>query len=897
MGRVLHRNQPCLRCKSSDAVQVYEEGPAHCFSCGASYDYEKEYQKKEGGVVAYSDDNYRRNHYNKKEITVEDIIGLPVRGIKERLITKQVAEFYGLRASYDELGEIERFYFPFSTVPGSTTGYKCKNPSNKSDMYTMGDTKTIFGLEHFMNGGNKIIITEGEEDAMAIAQASLNKYKTIYPCVSMGSSTQTAYLLKNRETLRKFNEIIIWFDNDEPGLKGAKEAGKILGSDKVKIVHANEKDACDVLKKYGDTDGTKKIWTYIFDAKPYSPAGIVHGEETWDRYKEFQSLEFVPWPPFLSRLNELTFGRALGTITMFAAGCHGKGTEILMHDGSLKKVEDVVVGDRLLGELGQPQEVLDTVYGTEQLYRVEFLNGESMVVNESHILSLVYCKAQTKYSNLKTGDIINVTVREYLTWGPGKQHSFKQYFGPGFEGASKDLPIDPWLLGVWLGDGTAAEPIITNTDKEIWEGVKQLCDQNDWELVDKAGGKDISKRLRGGFKDLLKQENLLNNKHIPEKYLRASREQRLQLLAGLLDTDGSLTGNGANFEITQVREELALQIERLAKGLGLRAKKRNKWSKQWGKFYYRVLIFGDAHLVPVRVARRKAKVSESNRSFRRIGFSLVKLGIGEYYGVVLGGSHLYHIGTGIVTHNTGVGKSTLLREDVLHLIKTTNAKIGACFLEEDVGETVGGIIGLELNKRIGLPGVESNEGEEFDAWASTVGAPGRTIFVDHQGSVSDDSLIDKLEFLILNGCTYLYLDHITIAISETDDKDINAAIDKFMSSLLKLVKKHKVWIGVVSHLRKVKSGEDSFESGAPISEDDLKGSGSLKQISFQTIAISRNKSAASEKKRNKSRLYLLKDRKTGSTGPAGAYRFDSVTGRLLEEEDKDEDEFEIEVIK
>jgi twinkle protein len=562
MGRVIQRNQPCLRCASSDAVQVYEEGPAHCFSCGASYDYEKEYSKKNGSAVEYKADNYRRGQFKKNQLELEDIWVLPVRGIKERLITKQVAEFYGVRASYDDKGEIERFYFPFSSVPGAITGYKTKNPSNKSDMFTVGDTKTIFGMEHFMNGGNKIIITEGEEDAMAIAETSLQKWKTIYPVVSMGSSTQTAYLLKNRDALRKFKEIIIWFDNDDPGRKGAQEAGKILGNDKVKIVSSNEKDACDTLKKYGLAEGTKKIWTYIFDAKPYSPAGIVLGEETWDKYKEFQSLEYVPWPPFLSTLNELTYGRALGTITMFAAG-------------------------------------------------------------------------------------------------------------------------------------------------------------------------------------------------------------------------------------------------------------------------------------------------------------------------------------------TGVGKSTLLKEDFLHLVKTTDAKIGACFLEEDVGETVGGIIGMHLNKRVGLPGVELTEEEERSAWAATVGAPNRAIFIDHQGSVSDDSLIDKLEFLILHGCTYIYLDHITIAVSETEDNNANAAIDKFMSSLLKLVKKHKVWIGVVSHLRKVKSGEDSFESGAPISEDDLKGSGSLKQISFQTIAISRNKTAATPEARSKSRIYLLKDRKTGNTGPAGAYRFNPMTGRLTEELAKDEDEFEV----
>jgi twinkle protein len=567
MGKVLHRNQPCLRCASSDAVQVYEEGPAHCFSCKASYDYQKEYAKKHGKEeLVYKTDNFRRNHY-KKEISLDDVLALPARGIAERLITKKVAEFFNVKASYDEKGDIDRYYFPFSNSDGtSTLGYKTKNPKDKADMYSIGEAKNLFGIEHFMNGGKRIVITEGEEDALAVAQTSLQKYGSIYPVCSMGGVNQTNYLLKNRELLRKFDEIVVWFDADDQGQKASKEAAKILGADKVKIVKANEKDACDTLKKYGSEEGTKKAWNYIWDAKPYSPSGIVPGEATWERYNEFKNLEFVPWPPFLATLNKLTHGRALSTITMIAAG-------------------------------------------------------------------------------------------------------------------------------------------------------------------------------------------------------------------------------------------------------------------------------------------------------------------------------------------TSIGKSTMLREDIFHLLKTTEEKIGCIFLEEDVGETVGGIMGLYLNKRLGLPGVDTTEEEERGAWEATVGLPNRVVLLDHQGSVSDNGLIDKIEYMALNGCRYIYLDHITIAVSDTEDGNVNAAIDRFMSDLLKIVKRHNIWIGVVSHLRKVKSGEDSFESGAPISEDDLKGSGSLKQISFQTIAISRNKLAENEMVRNRSQIYLLKDRKTGNTGPAGAYRFNSATGRLEEVEKKDEDEFEIITVK
>lgn len=561
MGRIVRRNQPCLRCPSSDAVQIYEEGPAHCFSCGKSYDYEKEYAAQKGGAVEWKEDNYRRSFF-KQELSLDDIQSLPERGIKERLIQKTIAEFFHVKASYNNEGYIDNFYFPFSNKEGTATvGYKRKNPADKKDMQTYGVPKNMFGIEHFMNGGKRIVITEGEEDAMAVAQMAMQKYGGVYPVASMGGVQQTEYLLENREVLRKFDEIVIWFDNDEQGKLAADKACRILGADKCKVVSADEKDACDTLTRFGLVEGTRRGWAYIWDSKPYSPSGIIPGESTWDRYKEFQNLEFLPWPPFLSFLNKMTFGRALSTITMFAAG-------------------------------------------------------------------------------------------------------------------------------------------------------------------------------------------------------------------------------------------------------------------------------------------------------------------------------------------TGIGKSTLLREDIFHILSTTEAKVGCIFLEEEVGETVAGIMGLYLNKRLGLPDSEVTDEEEAAAWAATVGQPGRVIFLDHQGSVSDSSLLDKIEYMALCGCKYIYLDHITIAVSESDDSNVNTAIDKFMSGLLKIVKRHNVWVGVVSHLRKVKSGEEAFESGAPISEDDLKGSGSLKQISFQTIAISRNKLAENDAVRHRSQLYLLKDRKTGNTGPAGAYKFNKVTGRL-EEAIVEEESFEI----
>jgi twinkle protein len=547
LAKTVKSKQPCPCGQSSDGAVLYDNGWGRCFSgkCGG-----KNFKWDEDTLYPEPDkDTIERP---SKAPTIEEIKDYDSKGISERRLIKPVAEFYGIKVSVNSDGVPDRYFYPF-VEPGNNAvvGYKTKKVGDKKATYAIGKINNLFGIEHFRNGGQRIIITEGEEDCWAIQTANYLKYKKFYPVISMGGASQTDYLLKERDTLTKFKEVILWFDNDKEGQLAVDRAAKIVGYDRVKVVISDHKDANDtLLSEEAMNKAVDKTVYLALEAKGYNPSGIVSGEDTWEAYKSFKGLEFVPWPPFLSKLNELTYGRALGSITMFPAG-------------------------------------------------------------------------------------------------------------------------------------------------------------------------------------------------------------------------------------------------------------------------------------------------------------------------------------------TGVGKSSLMREDIFHIINTTDAKVGACFLEEGVGETVSAMMSLALNKRIGLPGVELTDEEERGAWERTLGT-GRIMLVDHQGSVSDSGLIDKLEYLAASGCKYIYLDHITIAVSEADGDNINAAIDKFMNRLLQLVQRYGVWVGVVSHLRKVKSGEESFESGARVFEDDLKGSGSLKQVSFQTIALSRNKLHEDETKRHTTQVWLLKDRKTGNTGPAGAYRFDGKTGRLVE---------------
>ena len=233
----------------------------------------------------------------------------------------------------------------------------------------------------------------------------------------------------------------------------------------------------------------------------------------------------------------------------------------------------------------------------------------------------------------------------------------------------------------------------------------------------------------------------------------------------------------------------------------------------------------------------------------------------------------------LFTSGTGSGKSTVIKEIVLDLLAKTDDKIGLISLEESVGDTAEKFIGMFLRKNA-VSGEDISEEDERAGFEHVFGTE-RLVLLDHQGSVGDASLIDKIEYMALMGCKYLVLDHITIAVSEgTEGLSGNEAIDKMMSDLLKIVKKHNVWLGLISHLRKSPGGGKSFEEGNLASIDDIKGSGSIKQISFDIIAFARNLVSENPNERNTIKFRVLKSRFTGLTGTAGAATYDGDTGRL-----------------
>ena len=233
----------------------------------------------------------------------------------------------------------------------------------------------------------------------------------------------------------------------------------------------------------------------------------------------------------------------------------------------------------------------------------------------------------------------------------------------------------------------------------------------------------------------------------------------------------------------------------------------------------------------------------------------------------------------LFTSGTGSGKSTVVKETILNLLEQSDTKIGLISLEESIGDTATKLIGMSINKNIRMP--EDVTEEEARKGYEKVFGDERLILLDHQGSVADTSLLDRIEYLAALGCSYLILDHITIAVSEgVDGATGNEAVDKVMSSLLKIVKRYNIHLTLISHLRKSSGEGKSFEEGVMPNLDSIKGSGSIKQISFDIIGFARNMMAVEKSDRNIVKFAVLKSRFSGDTGQCGQATYDVNTGRL-----------------
>jgi SNF2 family DNA or RNA helicase len=380
--------------------------------------------------------------------------------------------------------------------------------------------------------------------------------------------------------------------------------------------------------------------------------------------------------------------------------CHGFNADILMFDGTIKKVQDIQVGEFLMGDDSTPRKVLSLARGRDIMYDIIPVKGEKYTVNQEHILCLKisnkpslnkdkrcnsYCVRwfeNNKYNNknfkqeiqakefLKTINnqkIIEIAVKDYINLAKGVKHDLKGYKVP-VEFEEKQLNIDPYMIGFWLGDGTSKQSEITTQDSTIVKYFKtnlgqykcylQYKDNKTNKYTYRINGDGSGNYNCNQFLSELKEQNLINNKHIPMDYKCNSRENRLKLLAGLIDSDGNLCHDKCTFDFIQKSEKLIDDVIYLVRSLGFSCYKSKQKKGCWylGEYkeddYYRICISGNTNEIPVLCPRKKANQRKQKKDILKTGIKIEEIGYNNYYGFVIDSNNRYMMGDFTVTHNT-----------------------------------------------------------------------------------------------------------------------------------------------------------------------------------------------------------------------------------------------------
>ena len=429
------------------------------------------------------------------------------------------------------------------------------------------------------------------------------------------------------------------------------------------------------------------------------------------------------------------------------AECFDPETAILMWDGTSKRAGNIMIDDVLVDDLGNPTKVRTTCSGLKNMYDiipdkhnfmkhrvtdnhiltlkirshksiipsnrtdrnsshiVEFLNREENKLKQKYFNSLK--EAEYFVNSLDDDDTLDITIENYLKLNKRTKDSLVLFKTEGIHWTKKDVKMDPYLLGMWLGDGLSdgsGFALNYNTDTETlayWENWAQeneaiitKDERYKFSIVSKknkeAGLAGLCNRVEEApLKKYLRKYNLLNNKHIPNEYLTNDRETRLKVLAGLIDTDGSVRANGheiricqgpANYRIIEDAYTLAMSL-----GFSCGVKEgKSQWTDETSgtkKFstYKELTITGHKiYEIPTLLSRKKLVPSENkthlirSKSFMCSKFSLVEIGEGPYVGWQLHDKRgRFCLNDGLVVHNTPEGASVGIVKNMSYMTHIT----------------------------------------------------------------------------------------------------------------------------------------------------------------------------------------------------------------------------------
>ena len=349
-------------------------------------------------------------------------------------------------------------------------------------------------------------------------------------------------------------------------------------------------------------------------------------------------------------------------------GCFITGTEILMYDGTIKNVENIVIGDKVMGWDSTPRKVLELCRNVDKMYTIKPTNGYEIIVNEEHILTLKYNKKKENYNK---EFIVDISLKNYLYKDDIFKNNYKWFRkGVTFDNDNSLLQINPYCLGVMLGsissridqnfDNINNDTILNYVKKRfVKEGYQLNYDGHQIQYY-KDGTNQITNYI---------ENNLLNiNKHIPQENKTSSRKNRLKILAGIIDSNYIIDNDidvTSGYNIIQSSEQMIDDILFISRSLGYECCKKEFKIISKGELsemYYKCSINGDGiDQIPLLkrngIFNKTEQKPESNLSYN---FTVNYRNIDQYYGFTTDRDHRFLLSDFSVVHNSG--KSTLIAD-------------------------------------------------------------------------------------------------------------------------------------------------------------------------------------------------------------------------------------------
>jgi len=749
----------------------------------------------------------------------------------ERKFTESTIRDWGLGAALLK-GE------PWLTIPLRDVSERTVNirfrsvpPATKTYRVCPNRPLPLFGADRLgMDLAGRVVVTEGELDVIAMYEYGFT--------VSVVSGTAGAGAWKDAwlDLLEPYDALVLAYDDDEAGDAGAENFAQKMGKDRCARAVLPHNDAGECLKQGVSRESVDRC---LEMAQPMFGVEIRQLHEYQGPIERLinNPNELVGLPTQSALLNRILGGHRPGVTII--SGDTGKGKaqpvdEPVLTPSGWRPIGDLRVGDEVISVDGKATRVIGVFpQGVRPVSVVEFSDGVRVRCDDDHLWSV-----RTDLNVLRRNPWRTMTTKELLRKGlhDGQRWRWRVPVVSRVEHPVAELPVHPYILGVLLGDGSLTNSGVrfTSADLEIVEEVSR-CLPSDLmvsrtKLPNSAAWDCRIRAVRRGDKNPI--SNALTttglrarseNKHIPASYLSASADQRIAILQGLMDTDGSVEGGFPKFTTTS--KQLADGVSDLVRSLGGVVA---VWSKiptyrhhgqKNGLRAYRVTINVEAPCF--RLQRKLDAVMPRTRAPapRKI-VGIRKEGSAECVCIAVEHPSSFYVTTGYtVTHNSTFG----------HWLLRGQALTGVPVLGTALENRPIAAVQKHLRMEIGGDFLRVDAEQRRDALIRLGDMP--LYLLDHYGHISAQQVITTIRYAVRRlGVRQVLIDHLGFLVPPDAD-DERRAIEAILRALAVTAYTIGVNILLVAHPKGLPPGQ------ARPTMNDLKGASGIKQEASEVIIV------------------------------------------------------------